>query len=113
MSTHDDAIPAVEAPPRQVLDGLSVSISHCTACGRQLRARERLTVYAYRLMSDDAYTVARAYCRSDSCTRSALAGTLGATDVLATARLDDTRHGRRLVDVDVAAVSGPNDGSKP
>lgn len=111
----------VEANPAQVLEGTPVTApgaSSCTACGRDFHSTDEVTVYAYRLGNGTEFDVARIYCR-DGCSPGTLVGTLGATDVLANARLGDLAHPssrsyrRCLTEVAVCAVSGRNSGGSP
>lgn len=75
---------------RHLLSGHSVGSTErcprCISCGELIRPGESLTVYAYRLVGEQEFTVARLYCRACE-ERAVISPTLGAFDLLLAARL--------------------------
>lgn len=82
------SVQTVQTTPEQLLDGLPLDTSavsrHCTACGRELGVADEVRVYCYRLAESNEWDLPRLYCRG---CKDEIVGTLGAVEVLATARL--------------------------
>lgn len=112
---------SVEVDATQALEGhilANPSATKCTACGRRLGSTDEVTVYAYRLAEAEQLDVPRIYC-TRGCSPDSLVGTLGAADMLATARLGNLTHPSSrqyrlcLTEIEVQAFSGPNCGGSP
>ena len=111
---------AVVAPVEQLFTGLRVGLPsltvRCHRCDARLGEGECVSVYAYRTVETPEWHLAQ--CRCPSCAPDEITTpTLGATDVLLTARLavvsavDAQQHHLCLTAPTVTAVSRPQDGT--
>jgi hypothetical protein len=112
----------IPARPRTILTGTLIGTSGCqgvfTGCLQDLQEGQTVRVYAYRITDSHDLDVARCYC--PECGPDRIVGpTLGATEVLATARLGirsrpATRTHRLCLDeVSTIGVSPPTEGAQP
>lgn len=112
----------IPARPRTILTGTLIGTSGCqgvcTGCLQELQEGQTGRVYAYRIADSHDLDIARWYC--PECGPDQIVGpTLGATEVLARARLGirsrpATRtHHLCLDEVATIAVSPPTEGTQP
>ncbi|MCY4732527.1 hypothetical protein KY092_18460 [Natronomonas gomsonensis] len=112
---------AVVAPVAQLFTGLRVGLPsltvRCHRCDARLGDGECVSVYAYRTVETPDWHLAQ--CRCPGCAPDEITTpTLGATDVLLTARLavvsdaDAQQHSLCLTDPTVTDLSRPQDGTR-
>jgi hypothetical protein len=104
----------------QTLSGWNTGVSGtalCTYCKSDLREGDNVTAYAYRCAGEQVIDVARLYCAE--CERDRIEHpACGCYEWVATARLGLTSdvvhqsHTLTLLDIEIVAESGPNEGDR-
>jgi hypothetical protein len=104
----------VEATVTQLLEGMALdgsgTTNPCTMCGSELGVTDYVRVYASRMAGTTEWSLQRLYCHE---CQSGLVSTLGATEIVAKARLGSTllprgrTHTLCLTDVTVVETSEP------
>jgi len=113
---------SIDVPANQAIRGLRVGYEGevvCLSCDALLGAGADVEVHAYRMSDEPYWTVSRLLCADCAEDGAGFIATLGATEVLATARiatLSDTslqEHEAVLVEPRIQDHSPPTEGGRP